>query len=100
MNFATHSLVDNMAYDLLAIYQSEVYGNQQPMMALNRTNSMYDFINFKLGENYNNTQLLNDFHHLLYVHARDFEFIYNYLSEQMGTKCMASICNVKKRNNN
>eukprot|EP01084_Bolivina_argentea_P061775 112927_1 len=89
--------------DLLAIYQQQVYGNHQPMMNLNKTSSMYDFINFKLGDGYNNTQLLNDFHHLLYFHCNKenkYQQIYNYLIQQIGTKCVASTCDILTRNNN
>ncbi len=70
------------------------------MMNLNKTNSMYDFINFKLGDTYNNSQLLNDFHHLLYQHKKEeFDNIYTYLIEHIGTKCNASNCDILQRNN-
>eukprot|EP01083_Nonionella_stella_P120714 361993_1 len=96
----THHGSSNMEIDLLAIYQQQVYDNNQPMMNRNKTNSMYDFVNCKLGETYNNTELLNDFHHLLYHHDKEYEQIYNYLLGQIGTKCVASMCSVLQRNNN
>eukprot|EP01083_Nonionella_stella_P001405 4033_1 len=78
---------------LLAIYQSEVYGNEQPMKRLNQT-SLYDFITTQLGSNYHSVALLNDFHHLLFEHntAHDFESIYNALMSQTVCKYTALQC--------
>ena len=40
---------------------------------------MYRYINQGLGEYYNNTHLLNDYHHLVAVHDNVFHHIYEYL---------------------
>ena len=80
--------------ELIAIYQQKVYGNDKLMMNRSKLTSLYDFINGKLGKNYNNIQLLNDYHHLLYEHDAEgqFEQIYNYLITQIGSKCILSLC--------
>ena len=89
---------ENMNY-ALAIFHQQEYKNDQPMMQWDQVTSMYDLINGgKLGSDYNTIELLNDFHHLLYVHSGEFEEIYRHLS--MNAECTnTATCKALLRNN-
>eukprot|EP01084_Bolivina_argentea_P165708 287838_1 len=45
--------------------------------------NIYDAIHSKIGIEYNNVQLLNDFNHLMHAHSTQFEDIYGILSQRI-----------------
>eukprot|EP01083_Nonionella_stella_P184417 669391_1 len=56
------------------------------------SNFMKKFASIFIDNNYTNTSLLNDFHHVKYTHHADdddcvFEQIFSYITEAIDTRC-------------
>eukprot|EP01084_Bolivina_argentea_P141140 248055_1 len=68
----------------------------------NQTNyDIYDTVYNTMNVIYKNTDLLNDFNHLMHCHSLQFEDIYNLLSKQIynNKSCKLSKCLSMRRNN-
>eukprot|EP01084_Bolivina_argentea_P127753 225912_1 len=56
----------------------------------------YEFINHSLKQ-HNNTHLIDDYHHLMFIHEHEFEKIYNILTDNTS-KCYLTKCQSFARN--
>eukprot|EP01084_Bolivina_argentea_P302337 521846_1 len=70
---------------------------------MNDNKCVDEYIFSKIGENYSNVCLLNDFNHLLFHHSSQFDKIYNELTQKVNkhtsvTKCDFSNCQMIRRN--
>eukprot|EP01083_Nonionella_stella_P088745 247541_1 len=81
---------------LLVVYslyiQTKQVNDKESSAAMN-----IDDIYNHISSEYNNVHLLNDFNHLLYAHATEFEAIYNILSPH-NKSCELSQCLLMRRN--
>eukprot|EP01084_Bolivina_argentea_P274275 467435_1 len=82
----------------VAIYQKVIYNNLQHQLSITRRNS--EIQNNMYDESYDDTQLLNDYQHLLSAHAAEFEIIHHTLVEDSndGIYCQLSKCHAVQRN--
>ena len=77
---------------ILAKYMKWLLDDLEPK---NINNGMYSMINHQLnGSKYNNVELLNDYHHLIFTHGDQFEDIFNYLK----INCKVNFCSAMLRN--
>eukprot|EP01084_Bolivina_argentea_P263673 446363_1 len=82
----------NVIAQILKIYNDHIQSKTKE--------SIYSTIYNKIGHNYSNIDLLNDFNHLLLEHIDEFENIYNKLSETIYNNkgCNLKTCLLMKRN--